>query len=92
MNMKFKLKLDPKTIIPILLKVKPYLIGAFLIGVFGYTAYVVNHALNVQPAAAVKAAPSVTFDKPTITLLRSLDVVSGQVPVGNVGKDNPFTR
>lgn len=92
MKMKFKLKISPKTILPALQLAKPYLIGAFLIGVFSYTAYIVNDALNVQPAPAAKVAPRVTFDKATITVIKNLNVVSGQVPSGDIGKDNPFIR
>lgn len=92
MSMKMNFKFNPKIILPALLKAKPYLIGSFLISVFGYTAVVVNSALNVQPAPAAAAAPRVTFDKPTITAIKNLDVVSGQVPTGTIGKDNPFTR
>lgn len=92
MNMKFTFKINPKTILPALQRAKPYLIGAFLIGVFGYTAYVVNAALNVNPAPAPKQAPQVTFDKATITAIKNLNVVSGQVPSGDIGKDNPFIR
>ena len=90
--MKFNLKFNPKTILPALLRAKPYLIGAFLIGVFGYTSFVVNNALNVAPAPAAKTPSHVTFDKATITAIKNLDVVSGQVPSGDIGKDNPFTR
>lgn len=92
MKMKFKLKFDPKTILPALQLAKPYLIGALLIGVFGYTAYAVNDALNVTPAAAPTPSPRVTFDKATITAIKNLNVVSGQVPSGDIGKDNPFAR
>lgn len=90
--MKIQLKFNPKTILPALLLAKPFLIGAFLIGVFGYTAIVVNEALNIQPATATKTVSTVTFDKPTINAIKNLDVVSGQVPSGTIGKDNPFTR
>jgi len=92
MKMKFKLKFNPKTVLPMLQRAKPYLIGAFLIGVFSYTAFIVNDALNVNPAPAAKSAPRVTFDKTTITAIKNLNVVSGQVPNGDFGKDNPFTR
>ncbi len=88
MNFKF----NPKIILPVLLKAKPYLIGSFLIGVFSYTAIIVNSALNVEPAPAAPVAPAVTFDKSTITAIKNLEVVSGQVPTGTIGKDNPFTR
>ena len=92
MKMNFDLKFNPKTILPALQLAKPYLIGAFLIGVFSFTAYIVNDALNVSPAPAATAAPRMTFDKATITAIKNLDVVSGQVPSGDIGKDNPFTR
>jgi hypothetical protein len=92
MKMKFKLNFNSKTILPVLLQAKPYIIGVFLISVFGYTAFVVNAALNVQSTTATTPAPRVTFDKATITAIKNLDVVSGQVPTVTIGKDNPFVR
>ena len=73
---------------------QPYVVGLLLIGVFGYTAYVVNASLNVQPdkskATGVKAAPTITFDKTTIKTLEQLEVVTGDVPTGSLGSSNPF--
>jgi hypothetical protein len=85
---------DLKKILPVLRTAQPYVIGLVLIGVFGYTAYVVNGALNLQPnkakASGVKDVPKITFDKGTIKTLEQLQVVTGDVPTGNLGQSNPF--
>lgn len=89
-----KLDLDYKKILPVLRKLQPYIFGVALIAVFGYTAYVVNAALNVQPDTTQAAAPDPTakivFDKKTIDAVKSLQVVQGTVPAGDFGKTDPF--
>lgn len=95
MNMNLNLSLDPKVILPILRKIQPYVFGALLVGVFAYTAYVVNASLNVQADEATQAATSdtatkITFDKNTIEALKNLSGVSGEVPVTNLGSSDPF--
>jgi hypothetical protein len=96
MNMNLSLSLKPedlKKLLPVLQKLQPYVFGLALIAVFGYTAYEVNNALNVQPAAAiapVAGAAKVTFDQKTIDSLKTLQAVGGDVPTGNLGTNNPF--
>ena len=90
--MKLKLKLSPAALLGAAQKAKPYVIGLVLVGAFGYAAYVVNLAVNVQPAPQKEAPKKVTFDKATLTTIKNLDYVSGQVPSGGIGKDNPFSR
>jgi hypothetical protein len=96
MNMNFKLDLNSvKKFLPVLRQAQPYAFGLVLIGVFAYTAYVVNAALNVQPAPATSvstvALPTkITFDKATIDSVKSLEVVQGDVPTGGLGTHNPF--
>ena len=98
MNMNLNLSLNPKVILPIARMVWPYIFGLTLVGVFGYTAYAVNTAINVKPtAAAVDAAggggasaPKITFDKTTILELKKLSSVSGEVPTGSLGTSDPF--
>jgi len=94
MNLNFKLDLDYKKLLPMLRMAQPYLVGLALIGVFAYTAYVVNAALNVRPAApgSISSEPPITikFDKKTINSLKSLKVVQGEVPTGSLGTNNPF--
>ncbi len=93
MNMNLKLNFNPKTILPALQRARPYLIGILLISVFGYTAYVVNQALNVTAVETASNPPvTITFDKPTIEAIKNLSVVSGQVSPGELGKDDPFGR
>jgi hypothetical protein len=92
--MNLKLDFDIKKILPQLIKAQPYLVGMVLIAVFGYTAWVVNEALNVKPGepATVKTAPKITFDRKTIDTVKNLNVVSGQINPGDIGKDDPFGR
>lgn len=55
MNANLKLDLDLKQVLPALRRAQPYIFGLALIGVFAYTSYEVNAALNVQPAAGTAA-------------------------------------
>jgi hypothetical protein len=103
--MNLKLDFDLKKILPVLLKLEPYIFGLALIGVFGFTAYVVNVALNVKPTevvgapaggattgagATAGASSRISFDKPTIEALKKLEVVEGTLPSSDIGRDNPF--
>jgi hypothetical protein len=94
-NLGMKLELNANTLkamLPVVQKLQPYIFGLLLVGVFGYTAYSVNHALNVQPAAtqtAVTSLPKVTFDKDVMKSLRQRQKVDGQVPL-NLGATDPF--
>jgi hypothetical protein len=92
MNMKFDL--DFKKLLPMAQKLQPYVFGVLLIAVFGYTAWVVNAALNVQPDTTISAAADPTakikFTKTTIDAVKKLDVVQGSVPTGDLGKSDPF--
>jgi hypothetical protein len=89
-----KLDLDYKKWLPLLRQAQPYVFGLLLVGVFGYTAYVVNMALNVKPdttpSATVNAAAKISFDKTTIQALKDLEVVQGTVDTGALGKSDPF--
>jgi DMSO/TMAO reductase YedYZ molybdopterin-dependent catalytic subunit len=95
-NMNLKLELNAETLkamLPLLKKAQPVIYGLLLIGVFGYTAYVVNQSLNVQAAegtAGVKPLPKITFDQKTITAVKALNKVAGEVPLGNLGANDPF--
>jgi hypothetical protein len=92
--MKMKLDLDIKKWLPVLRKAQPYVFGIVLIGVFGYTAYIVNASLNVQASTTVVTVPApasaVTFDKSAITTVKNLQVVQGTVVTGELGKSDPF--
>jgi DMSO/TMAO reductase YedYZ molybdopterin-dependent catalytic subunit len=94
MNLKLELNAQTlKAMLPLLQKAQPIIYGLLLIGVFGFTAYTVNRALNVQAAAgaaSVKPLPRITFDKKTITALQTLNKVGGEVPLGNLGANDPF--
>lgn len=90
--MNLKLDFDYKKFLPILKQAQPYIIGVVLIGLFGYTAYVVNLALNVKPAetATITAPPKIGFDKKAVEAIKSLNVTSGQVPAADLGTADPF--
>jgi len=94
MNMSLNLSLKPqdlKKLLPVLRKAQPYLVGIVMIGVFAYTAWVVNAALNVKPSTATTAAPpKISFDKATIDSLKNLQAVEGTVPTGTLGSGSPF--
>lgn len=93
LNTNLNLSFDPKASLKLLRRAQPYLFGAMLVGVFAYTAHVVNAALNVMPAATAETESStskITFDKKTIDALKTLDNVSGTVPTGTLGSDDPF--
>lgn len=93
--MKFNLDLNPAALLSLLNRSKAYLVGAALIGVFGYTGWVVNQAFNVQPAAAATAtgtgaSTAVRFDKATINDIKQLQPVKVQVNPSDLGKPDPF--
>jgi len=94
MKMDLKLDLDYKKWLPILRQAQPYVFGLLLIGVFAYTALIVNAALNVKanpiPPVTADAAASIKFDQATIDAIKKLDVVQGNVPTGDLGKSDPF--
>jgi hypothetical protein len=94
MNMNLNLDFDIKKLLPMLRRLQPYIFGGALIAVFAYTALVVNAALNVEPdATAVTAADptaKINFDKTTIETVKTLQVVQGEVPAGDLGKTDPF--
>lgn len=96
MNTNLKMELNAeslKAMLPYLRKAQPYIYGIALIAVFAYTANVINQALNVQPASTqseIIPLPKITFDKPTINALKTLKPVNGDVPLGDLGKDNPL--
>lgn len=96
MNMKLDVGIDIKKILPVLRKLEPYLFGLALIGAFGYTAYIVNAAMNVKPAEVITGATAtakttkIGFDKPTIEAIKKLQVVDGAVQPGDIGKHDPF--
>ncbi len=92
MNMNFKLNLDLATATKLLKRFGPSLAGLAVVGIFGYTGWVINEAFNVKPAEtiATEAAPKVGFDKTTINSLKNVRVVPGQVVPTNLGKSDPF--
>jgi len=94
MNMKMNISLKPedlKKLLPLLRQAQPYLVGIALIGVFAYTALVVNAAVNTKASTATIATePKISFDKGTIDSLKSLQGVPGTVTTGALGGGSPF--
>lgn len=92
--MKMNIKFDYKQILSYLRQAEPFLVGVALIGIFAFTAYFVNAALNVKPAttATTAAYAKVTFDKTTVQSIKSINIISGQVPATDLGKSDPFGR
>lgn len=93
MHMNLKLKFDPQALLKVLKPLAPYLVGLTVVGIFGYTGWVINQAFHTEPAAATPAASpvvKVTFDKQTVETVKNLHVVPGQVQPTDVGKNDPF--
>lgn len=92
--MKLDLNFNYKQLLTYLRLAEPYLVGFALIAIFAYTAYFVNAALNVKPAATATTATTVkiSFDKATVQAVKNINVVSGQVPTADLGKTDPFGR
>jgi hypothetical protein len=93
MNLKLELNMATlKALLPVLRKSQAMLYGLLLVGVFGYTAYAINQALNVQAASrqtAVKELPKITFDKKTMDSLSKRNAVDDKVQL-NLGTTDPF--
>jgi hypothetical protein len=89
MNLKLSIPKFNNSLFAKLARYEHLAVGVLLIGLFGYTAFVVQQAMNV---AADPVIPSVTisFDAKTLESLKSLTVVQGQTPLGNLGKADPF--
>jgi hypothetical protein len=89
MNPKMNLKLDLnmqtlKSALVVARKAQAAIYGLLLIGVFGYSAYIINAAVNVAPASTqttITALPKVTFDKATMDTIRNRDKVDSSVPI-----------
>jgi uncharacterized membrane protein len=86
-NANLKVEINMKSIkegLAVLRKAQATIYGLILVGVFGYSAFIINAAINVAPAATqstIKALPKVTFDKATMDSLRNRDKVDASVPL-----------
>jgi hypothetical protein len=93
MNLKLALPTSLKPVLKSLSKARTAMVGLILIGIFGYTAYVVNTASNVKSDATSGAKTTkIVFDKATLKALSTRDQVSDQTVLGTLGKPDPFTR
>jgi hypothetical protein len=93
-NLKLEINLNTiKELLPILGKAQGLIFGCAVVALFGYTAYIVNQAVNVQPAASqsvIQPLPKITFNNQTMNQLKTLNNVGGSVPLGSLGTNNPF--
>jgi hypothetical protein len=95
MNMNLKLDLknihfDSGATLRVLHRLQPIIIGTMLIGVFGYTAYTVNAALNVVPTAVPNVPVGVSFNKATLDSLKTLTNVPSTIAPSALVKSDPF--
>ncbi len=89
--MNLKLPHNFRNYFKVLSSLKTALIGIALIGVFGYTAYLVNGATNVKSdSPGAVAGPKITFDKATLKSLANRNNVPDQTPLGTLGKPDPM--
>lgn len=90
-NLKLNFKFNSQAILALLKRAEATLVGLLLIGIFGYTALIIERATNVQ-ADPVAPNSAIVFDQPTIDSLKNLTVVNGDTPLGSLGKADPFGR
>jgi len=90
-NLNLNFKFNPQSTLALLKRSEVTLVGIVLIGLFGYTAIVVERATNVEPDA-VSPSGVMVFDQPTIDSLKTLTIVNGETPLGNLGKTDPFAQ
>lgn len=90
MNANLSLKLDKEQILPLLKRSEPLIVGLALIALFGYTAFVLQKAGNIEPAEPSSKVKTITFDSMTIESLKGRTLVPGQVDPGSIGKSDPF--
>ncbi len=91
--MNLKLPHNFRNYLKLLSRAKTALIGVLLIGIFGYTAYIVNAATNIKSDSGTSAADTkITFDKATLKALANRNNVPDQTPLGALGKSDPFSR
>jgi hypothetical protein len=91
MNMNLNLNFNPQVLLKLLKVGGPYLLGLGLVGIFGYTGWVINQAFNVKPIEpATTATAKVVFDKQALETVKNLHVTSGAVAPTDLGKTDPF--
>jgi hypothetical protein len=90
-NMNLSFNLNFPAILAWARRFAPTLVGLALVGIFGYTGWVVNQAFNVKPDETITTTTSrVVFDKKTVDAVKSLRVIPGEVTPGRLGKADPF--
>lgn len=91
MNTKLNLsfKFNPSQLLPMLAKLETPLVGLILIAAFGYTALVVQKAMNVK-ADNVSSTIHYHYDAQTLSSLQGLTSVPGATPPSSLGTADPF--
>lgn len=90
--------LNPKKLLPVLLRYKTLLVTLIVVSLFGFTAYLISQITSVEPDPAYLQtkekegkATSLRIDKKTLEQVVKLNPpASAPTPV-NVGKSNPFS-
>ena len=90
-NLNLNFKFNSQATLALLKRSEATLVGIVLIGLFSYTAIVVERATNVEPDA-VSPSGVMVFDQPTIDSLTTLTIVNGDPPSGRLGKTDPFSQ
>lgn len=91
--MNIKLPTNFKSYLKTLSRLRTALVGVLLIGIFGYTAYIVNAATNVKSDGTTPATSSrIVFDKAILKTVSARTNVSGETNLGTLGKPDPFSR
>lgn len=92
MNLKLALPSNLAVYLKVLSRARTALVGLFLIAVFGYTAYIVDAATNIVPAAPATSSPKIVFDKAALAAIKDRTQVNDKTELGNLGKTDPFAR
>lgn len=93
MNLKLSLPTNIKPYLKLLAKSRTALVGLVLVGLFGFTAYIVNTATNVKSdGVSDEKAARIIFDKSAIQAVKTRSQVPDQTVLGTLGKSDPFAR
>jgi hypothetical protein len=91
--MNLKLPTNFKPYLKRLSRLRTPVVGVLLIGIFAYTAFIVNGATNVKSDGVTPSTtPKVSFDKATLKTVSNRTNVSGYTTLGTLGKSDPFAK
>lgn len=90
--------LNPKKLLPILLRYKTLLVTLVVVSLLGFTAYQISQITSVEPDPAYlqakekeSKATSLRIDKKTLEAVTQLSPNGAAPAPVNVGKSNPFS-